>query len=74
MEEKLKLLWLVLIFVDFGLMFISFPILMYVIFVLPEYKKLIVNVLFSGEKPEGHLHYATANVYVSRDASKILLC
>lgn len=31
MEEKLKLLWLVLIFVDFGLMFISFPILMYVI-------------------------------------------
>lgn len=32
LEEKLKLLWLILIFVDFGLMFVSFPILIYVIF------------------------------------------
>ena len=32
LEEKLKLLWLISIFVDFGLMFVSFPILIYVIF------------------------------------------
>lgn len=31
LEEKLQLLWLILIFVDFGLMFISFPILIYAI-------------------------------------------
>lgn len=74
MEEKLKLLWLVLIFVDFGLMFVSFPILIYVIFCMTWIQKAFCKCPFPVKRPDGHLHYATADVYVSRDASKILLC
>lgn len=43
MEEKLKLLWLILIFVDFGLMFVSFPIL---IEISPVLRNLITVIFY----------------------------
>ena len=67
MEEKLKLLWLILIFVDFGLMFVSFPILIYVIFCMTCIQKAFCKCPFPVKRPEGHLHVCNSLCMYSQE-------
>ena len=67
LEEKLKLLWLILIFVDFGLMFVSFPILIYVIFCMTWIQKAFCKCPFPVKRPEGHLHVCNSLCMYSQE-------
>ena len=68
------MLWLILIFVDFGLMFVSFPILIYVIFSYDMNTKMpSVSALVLVKRPEGAFcMYATVYACIRRNTSKIL--